>query len=68
MNNLKDKLTDINTKNNPPRLELTEYVIAFAKAASQAQKYLSTNNEAVRIKEAEFTVNICTDINIQHLV
>ena len=54
-----------NTIPNPERrISLESYVVGFARAASQAQRILNSEQSPMVIKEAEFKVNISTDLRM----
>lgn len=46
------------------RIDLSTYVVSFANAASVAQQELSNKKSPMAIREAEFKVNITTDVDI----
>lgn len=45
--------------------ELSSYIVAFAGAASTAQKVMSTSTQPMQIKQYMFDINISADFNVK---
>lgn len=65
MDNSKQKSTNGINRIPNKRIDLSQYVVGFAKAASQAQEYLTKEKNPIAIKEAEFKINIMTEMNMK---